>query len=115
MVARIGMNHLSIRRCFFVSLLWKMGVEIRLDEATTKRWNLERGRDKIIGGGGAFIGIAFDPFLTNPVGKDPLYVEAFGLKKAMFFFLLFSFFFFPRAFYVRAAPKQYVWKLCASF
>lgn len=63
----------------------EMGFEIRLDEAMTKRWNLEGGGAGFIGRGGAFIDIAFDIFSqTYILGKDPglvsrLILESFSI------------------------------------
>lgn len=63
------MNHLS-NGVFFFHSADEMGFEFRLDEATIKRWNLEGGGAGLIGGGGgAFIGTAFDLF--SQLVKDP--------------------------------------------
>lgn len=72
-----------------------MGFEIRLDEATTKRWNLERGRDKIIGGGGRIHRHSFRSFSHEPCWKGSIICRSLWPQKGYIFFLLFSFFFFP--------------------
>lgn len=108
------MNQLSIRRFFsFFSLLRKW--DLKFGSTRLRRpnvGNLEGGGARLWGG--AFIGIAFDLFhepFTNPIGKDPLYVDAFALKRLCFILSLFPPP--PRAFYVRAAQNNML-EACAS-